>query len=287
MKKVYGSYSNTGKARRAIDQLFEQGFTSSEIKVVSNTDLGGELNYTQGDVEKDDKGLWDKIKDAFTSDDYDENYWERDLDNDERTALQGYKSNLQSGEIVILVDDQASSYTTQFEQTVPGWNPGENEDLGLDRDIDLDRNLDLDRDNLNDEEVIELKKEKLNIDKEEVKVGEVDVKKVVKEETQTVEVPLEKEEVIIERRSVGDREVRDGEGISSDSFKDGEEIHIPIKEEQVNVNKKTVVDDEVVIRKDKYQENKTITEEVKHEDIEVEGDAEVREDFKDDNKRKI
>ena len=55
-------------------------------------------------------------------------------------------------------------------------------------------------------------------------------------------------------------------------------IHIPIKEERVEVTKKTVVDDEVVIRKDKHKENQTVTETVKHEDIEVEGDAEVRND---------
>ena len=287
MKKVYGSYLSSEQARQAVDELLSQGYTRDEIKVISNKDLGGELQYNENDGDNDERSLWEKIKDAFTFDEYDDEYWDRDLDNDERSLLESYKTNLQAGEVVVLVEEGADEFRDHFRDGAPDWDERENE---FNEDLD-EEGLEfakppsdavvppLNRDNLNeDEKVMELKKEKLNIDKQEVETGEVNVRKVVREETQTIEVPVEKEEIIIERRSVGEREVRDGEILDTDNFKEGEEIHIPIREEQVEVTKKTVVDDEVVIRRDKHMENETVTETVKHEDIEVDGDAEVEGD---------
>ncbi len=259
MKKVYGSYLNISDARKAINELLLKGYTRDDMKVVSNKELDGDLNYRKTNVESDDESLWDKVKDLFTSDENEENddvYLEKDLSKNERNELTGYKSNLQAGEIIILLNERLEQH-----------------DKTLNKDVD------------NDERVMELKKERLNVDKEEVQTGEVDIKKVVKEETQTIEVPVEKEEIVIEKRSAGGREVKDGETIGTDSFKDGKEIHIPIKEERVHVSKDTVVDDEVVISKDKHKESKTITEQVKHEDVEVEGDAKFTDDLKGKNRK--
>lgn len=265
MKKVYGSYASASQARRAVDELLGQGYTNDEIKVISNEGIGGDLEYMHDEERYDDRSLWEKIKDAFTFDEYDEDYWDRDLDNEERTVLKEYKTNLQAGETIVLVEDKAGmnreGYTGEYDSTGA-----------------YDRSTDYDRDLGDEERTIDLKKEKLRVDKEEVEAGEVGVRKVVREETQTIEVPVEKEEIVIERRPAGDKKVRDGETIDSDSFEEGEEIHIPIKEERVHVSKETVVDDEVVIRKDKHTEDQTVSEKVRHEDIEVEGDARVEDE---------
>ncbi|HLR58948.1 MAG TPA: DUF2382 domain-containing protein [Pseudogracilibacillus sp.] len=261
MKKVYGSYATEAEARKEMSHLYEQGYTREDIKIISNYNSDGNVTHT-----REDESMWDKIKDTFTPDDDHENNYEKGLSHEEKTEIEGYKSNIEAGEVVLLVEERAGHPDEGFNKDV---NKGFNGEVTYD----------------DDERVMELKKEKLNVDKEKVQTGEVDVKKVTKEETETVEVPVEKEEIVIERKSALGREVKDGEIVDSDPHKDDEEIHIPITEERVDVNKDTVVDDEVVIKKDKHRENKTFTEDVKHEDIEVEGDTELNEGLKDKNRR--
>ena len=254
MKKVYGKYINATEARVAVKELLRQGYRQDQIKVISNTDLGQDLSYRREDVDVDDRSLWEKIKDAFTFDEYDDDYLDRDLDADETRLLEPYRTNLQNGETVILVE--------------------ENVDLNKDGIDPLNRREF--KDDVDEERVIELKKEKLNIDKDMVETGEVNVKKVIKEETQTVEVPLEKEEIVIERRPSHNKgEVEEGI-VDDEIWGDKDEIHIPIREERVDVDKKTVVDDEVVVKKVKHKENELVSEKVRHEEVEVDGEADVR-----------
>ena len=127
MKKLYGSYLSTMEARRAVDELLTQGYSRDEIKVVSNNDLGRDLNYMQDDIEKDDKNLWEKIKDAFTFDEYNDDYWEGNLDKDEKLVLEKYKTNLQAGETIVLVEEGSSAYRDHFRDGVPDWDEREEE----------------------------------------------------------------------------------------------------------------------------------------------------------------
>ena len=71
------------------------------------------------------------------------------------------------------------------------------------------------------EERLRPHEEKLNVDKERYQAGEVNVTKHVLEDTKTVEVPVTREEVYIERRAVTD------ESAAGEVFDDGENIHIP------------------------------------------------------------
>lgn len=263
MKRVYGSYTTKVQAAAAIEELYKQGYTKRQIKVVSNEDLGREfsdVNTIDADAKvSDHRSTWQKIKDAFTFDEYDDNYLNSDLDSTESNLLNEYKTNLDDGEIIVLVQGEVGG---------AGHFVGNKTTDVVDRD--LDRSV-----TSEDERVIELKKEELDIDKDIVEVGEVDIKKVIKTETRTIEVPIEKEEIVIERRP-GTGTVTPGETIEeSGIFEKDNEIHIPIREERVEVTKKTVLGDEVVIKKEKHTENKTIVETVKSEDIEVDGDVRV------------
>lgn len=275
MKRVYGSYTTEVQAAAAVEELYKQGYTKRQIKVVSNKDLGSEfsgVNTVDADG-SDDRSAWQKIKDAFTFDEYDDNYLNSDLDSTESNLLNEYKTNLDKGEIIILVQGDVGG-TGHF---VGNTNAGA-VDYDLDRDVTTDR-----RSVSDDERVIELKKEELDIEKDSVEVGEVDIKKVIKTETRTIEVPIEKEEIVIERRP-GTGSVTPGDTIEeSGIFEKDNEIHIPIREERVEVTKRTVSGDDVVIKKEKHTENKTIVETVKSEDIEVEGDARVEKSTNVDN----
>lgn len=127
---------------------------------------------------------------------------------------------------------------------------------------------DLTKHDLDEDEKIRLKEERLNVDKKDVQTGEVDIHKRTVHETKTVDVPVEREEVVIDRKPV-----RDGETVSDDF--DNDEIHIPIREEQVEVTKKPVVTEEVEIRKEKRTDTKHVSEDVRREELDVDTEGEV------------
>jgi uncharacterized protein (TIGR02271 family) len=117
---------------------------------------------------------------------------------------------------------------------------------------------------------IQLKEEHLTAHKTPVKAGEVEVRKEVHTEHKTIQVPVEREEVVIERRPAG--------GTAATGDIRAEEIRIPVKEEKVNVTKEAVVKEEVSVGKRKVADTKTVGGTVRHEEVKVEttGDARVR-----------
>ncbi|MCG7331226.1 DUF2382 domain-containing protein [Salinicoccus roseus] len=121
-----------------------------------------------------------------------------------------------------------------------------------------------DRDDLTEEEKIQLREERLNVDKERVQTGEVNVDKHVETEHQEFDVPVEREEVTVERRPVdGDRPAGDIDGDDRDS------INVSVNEERVNVDKEDVVSEEVVVKKDKVRDTEHVSEDVRREDVDI------------------
>ncbi len=117
---------------------------------------------------------------------------------------------------------------------------------------------------------IQLREERLKVDKTSVKTGEVHVGKRVVTEHRTIDVPVEREEVVIERRPASGRAAR---GDIAD-----EEIVVPVKEERVTVSKHPVVTEEVSVGKRKVQDTRHVDETVRKEELAVdeEGDARVK-----------
>lgn len=121
---------------------------------------------------------------------------------------------------------------------------------------------------------LRLHSERLRAYKRPVKSGEVSVRKEVVTEQQTVNVPVSHEELVIERRSLaGDAAAAEGD----QPIGEGEEIRIPLREEQAHVTKEAVATGEVEIGKRQVTENRQFTEEVRHEEpyIEKEGEAPI------------
>jgi len=119
---------------------------------------------------------------------------------------------------------------------------------------------------------VQVKEEQLKVHKQSVQAGEVTVRKEVHTEHKTVEVPVEKEEVVIERHPVA------GGKVSATDIKAGEQIRVPVKEEQVHVEKQPVVKEEVTVGKRKVQETERVGATVRKEEVKVEkkGDVDVR-----------
>ncbi|WP_204190048.1 DUF2382 domain-containing protein [Mammaliicoccus sciuri] len=119
------------------------------------------------------------------------------------------------------------------------------------------------QDNNVDEESVQLHEERLNVDKENVETGEASVDKHVVEEEQEFDVPVEREEVTIERRPVNEKIDEDFNANDDDS------VHIPLHEERVKVDKENVVSEEIIIKKNKVQDTEHVSEKVRHEEADI------------------
>ncbi|MBA3260618.1 MAG: YsnF/AvaK domain-containing protein, partial [Gemmatimonadales bacterium] len=97
-------------------------------------------------------------------------------------------------------------------------------------------------------ERLELREEQLDLKTRQVQAGEVRLRKEVVTENRNIEVPVTREEVVIERHPVSGREASD------QTLDDNEEVRIPLMEEEVDVRKRAVVREEVSVGKRKVQE---------------------------------
>ncbi|WP_368490724.1 YsnF/AvaK domain-containing protein [Clostridium sp. BJN0013] len=121
-----------------------------------------------------------------------------------------------------------------------------------------------------DDGKLTLHKEELDINKNKVAKGEVELSKEIVEEQKAVDVPVTREEVVIERRAIDNK--------SSDTpISDEKTIRIPVSEEQVNVDKHTVVTGEVSAHKREIEETRKVDEKLKREEARINsnGDAKI------------
>lgn len=121
------------------------------------------------------------------------------------------------------------------------------------------------------EKTIQLREEQLHAEKQPVKAGEVHVSKEVVTEHKTMEVPVKREEVVIERHPVsGNPPATGGE------IRPGEEVRIPVREEEVRVEKTPVVKEEVTVGKRTVQDTERVSGTVKKEEVKVEEKGDVK-----------
>jgi len=112
------------------------------------------------------------------------------------------------------------------------------------------------------EERIPLSEERLDVSKESQEDQATITKKPVTE-TKTVEVPLTREEISIERRPAS------GQTEAQSPIQSEEEITIPLKREEAQVSKKPYVKEEAVIKKKAFRDTKEITEDVTSEELDT------------------
>lgn len=119
---------------------------------------------------------------------------------------------------------------------------------------------------------IQLHEERLHVDKEAVEVGEVAVKKVTVTEKKRIDVPVEREEVVITRRPAR------GAARKGALAEAGEEIRIPVKEERVRVTKETVPTEDVTVGRRTVRDVQHVDETVRKEEVRTQktGKARVR-----------
>jgi len=151
-----------------------------------------------------------------------------------------------------MAKDQVENedWSTEPSDDVDAADAGAHADLGVERDV------------------LERREERLTVDKQTEKAGDVRVGKRVVEERQSVDVPVTREEVTIERRPV-DRPAS-GEALTEDS------IDVPVYEERVDVGKETRVVEELEVGKTATTETERVDETVRREEFDIDEDAGTR-----------
>jgi uncharacterized protein (TIGR02271 family) len=98
--------------------------------------------------------------------------------------------------------------------------------------------------------------------------GSVNVRKRVRTDRERVDVPIRREEVSVERVPVS--------GEASEAQIGADEVSVPVVEDEVVVQKKPVVKEEIRIRKDVVHERQIVEEDVRREVVDIEDDTRHR-----------
>ena len=115
---------------------------------------------------------------------------------------------------------------------------------------------------------IQVHEEELDAQKTARKAGEVEVRKNVIEQEQSIDVPVTREDVVVRRKAV-DRPATDAEA----SFNEGQtSFRVPVIEEDVSVSKHPRVKEEIEIDKVARQETERVGGTVRREQVEVTGE---------------
>jgi uncharacterized protein (TIGR02271 family) len=112
---------------------------------------------------------------------------------------------------------------------------------------------------------VQRSEEELAAGTREREAGEVRVRKNVRTDRESVEVPTRHEEVSVERVPLS--------GEASEAQIGDDEINVPVTEEEVVVSKRPVVKEEVRIRKDVVEDTQIVEEDVRREEIDVEDET--------------
>ena len=120
-----------------------------------------------------------------------------------------------------------------------------------------------------DELRVQRTEEELAVGTREREAGEVRVRKNVRTDRESIEVPTRHEEVSVERVPLSGEAATEAE-IGED------EVSVPVTEEEVVVEKRPVVKEEVRIKKDVVEDTEVVEEDVRREEIDVEDDTERR-----------
>jgi uncharacterized protein (TIGR02271 family) len=128
------------------------------------------------------------------------------------------------------------------------------------------------RADLSDRDKIRLYEERLIVNKERHKAGEVSIGKHVETETAQVAVPVERERIVIERRNTAN-----ATPVNSDTadFTDAETIRMEAYEETADIQKQAFVREEVNVHKEVEHDTVNAQETIRHEELEIKTDGDV------------
>ena len=285
---VVGYFSSQATAESAISALKEAGFQQSQIGVAARSasaasasssatrESGTSTAYKAG---QSVGGAWETVKNFFsgnTAEPYADEATKETF-NDREVTPEAYGSDdLHSSLAGLSVSAEHARYfghrlTTGAEGAIVTVNaPGREEEAAeiLDEsggDVgnaagEYEHGTDTP---LTDTQNIQLYGEVLRVLKDRVGRGEVRISKEVHTTPQSVEVPVTREELVVERVPVS------GQEVAGNANFEGQEIRIPLSEERAHVEKQAVVREEVLIGKKEVTNVESFDEQVRSEQLKV------------------
>lgn len=124
--------------------------------------------------------------------------------------------------------------------------------------------------NEQDHQKLRLYEERLIANKSRHKTGEVAIGKRVETETARISIPVEKERVVIERKTPNVEAVVTPSNVD---FREGEVVHMNVYEETADVRKQAFVREEISVRKEVERDIVDTTETLRREELEVDVDG--------------
>jgi uncharacterized protein (TIGR02271 family) len=134
---------------------------------------------------------------------------------------------------------------------------------------DRDRTVGHDTSGPTTDDAMTRSEERLRVGTEQVETGRARLRKYVVTEQQSVDVPVRREEVRVEREPVTD--ANRGDALSGPDLSD-EEHEVVLTEERPVVEKETVPVERVRLSKEQVTGNERVSEDVRHEEISTDGD---------------
>jgi uncharacterized protein (TIGR02271 family) len=291
---VAAYFTTHAAAQSAIDRLKEVGFTSTHIGYagrqfgndsVEETDAGGDnaagarsasgkaegawakiKNFFEGgDVEPyaDEKAGGDSVSHEITADDSD--YDAADVNGTfselaiPQTHSRYFNHRLRQGNegAVVIVKAEGRKAEAEAILTSAGGDLGQGA-----TDFQYPENQTEELSGAGQR--IQLLGEVLRVHKDRISRGEVRLRKEVITEQQTIQVPVTREELVVERIA-GDNNTPVEGSIGADK-----EIRIPLSEERASLDKQTIVREEVAVGKRAVEEVRNLDSDVQHEELRVE-----------------
>ena len=121
------------------------------------------------------------------------------------------------------------------------------------------------------EQRLTLSEEELAVGKRQVQAGEVEIDKHVDTRHVSESVPVMHEEAVVERRPLTDSMAARGATIGED-----ETIRVPLTQEEVVAEKRTVAKEELVVRTNQVTETETVEADLRRERAEVHREGETQ-----------
>ncbi|TWT06589.1 DUF2382 domain-containing protein [Planococcus sp. CPCC 101016] len=258
--KLIGLFDAQAQALIKIGELKAAGYEEEDLYIVSKHDeqISLLIEYTSVHVDTQDRDNFKGKVIAFLSgEDITKDAFNRMGLEEEETDY--YFQQVNNGKLLLYTDSLSSDQ--QKNALKPNAKPDAPSPLNA------------------EEQSLTLHEERLNIDKEQVQTGEVQVHKQVMDDNKEIQVPVEREEIVVGQNSVSsEADSGNGEQVLSpkEAYEKGDAIYIPLSEERLDIGKKKVVREEIVIGKRKVKDVKVINETVRREVADIEEDGVVR-----------
>jgi len=253
---VLGFFENYSDAENAIHDLSQAGIAANRIGLATRE------NGVPSRTTKEGESFWQKIANFFEGKDQSAGSDATTMNPD----VAPYGKNLEQDGVLVSVSTLTPEEHRECEEIFEA-HDGQIEQAGTTSGLPSQSGSDSDGNTA--AQRIQLLSEVLRVHKERVSTGEVRLRKQVITENRSIDVPVTREELVLERQPV------EKTGVASREIGGDQEIRVPLSEEQVRVEKRPIVKEEVRVGKKKVQESRQVNEQVRREELHVDREGDV------------